>query len=176
MNSPSSVDLKLYAHLALLLSPVLPNPLLANLLRSTYPALTQHHDRLSHLLFPSADPSDLWSSIPRLPRTEARTWSESLSSLLPTGWQGTPSTAKPESGKRKAKSKKEKEFERARWLWFAGAGLGMVTYLFASGIVSIQFGSDDDDENEEDTDDEDGDEEDNEEEVIVLEVDEDDED
>jgi sorting and assembly machinery component 37 len=42
--------------------------------------------------------------------------------------------------KAKAKTSKDKAFERARWAWFATAGFGMIAYLFASGIVQIDFG------------------------------------
>jgi sorting and assembly machinery component 37 len=37
------------------------------------------------------------------------------------------------------KTSKDKSFERARWAWFATAGTLMLGYLFASGIVQIEF-------------------------------------
>jgi sorting and assembly machinery component 37 len=110
------VDLRLYAHLALLLTP-LPNPLLADLLRSTYPALVRHHDRISALL---PDP-------PRIaPSTPSTSWWDMF-------------TSSPKSKANSTKTSKDKSFERARWAWFATAGFGMIAYLFASGIVQIEF-------------------------------------
>jgi sorting and assembly machinery component 37 len=112
------VDLRLYAHLALLLTP-LPNPLLADLLRSTYPALVNHHDRISALL---PDP-------PRIaPSTPSTSW-----------WDMFTSSPKSKSKTTTTKTSKDKSFERARWAWFATAGFGMIVYLFASGIVQIEF-------------------------------------
>jgi sorting and assembly machinery component 37 len=112
----STVDLRLYAHLALLLTP-LPNPLLADLLRSTYPALVRHHDRISALL---PDP-------PRIaPSTPSTSWWDMF-------------TSSPKSKANTTKTSKDKSFERARWAWFATAGFGMIAYLFASGIVQIEF-------------------------------------
>ena len=51
--------------------------------------------------------------------------------------------SKSKEKKTSPKSKKERDFERIRWLWFAGAAGGMITYFFASGLVSIDFGEDD---------------------------------
>lgn len=52
----------------------------------------------------------------------------------------------PTKPKSKAKTPSEKKFERGRWAWFAAAGVGMVTYLFASGIVEIDWGGQGDEE------------------------------
>jgi sorting and assembly machinery component 37 len=114
----STVDLRLYAHLALLLTP-LPNPLLADLLRSTYPALIRHHDRISALL---PDPPRIAPSAP------STSW-----------WDMFTSSPKSKSKATNPKTAKDKSFERARWAWFATAGFGMLVYLFASGIVQIEF-------------------------------------
>ena len=119
----STVDLRLYAHLALLLTP-LPNPLLADLLRSTYPALVKHHDRIAALL-------------PEPPRIALSTPTKSWWDLWPGSASGS-SDPKAKSAKT-TKTSKDKSFERARWAWFATAGLGMIAYLFASGIVQIDF-------------------------------------
>lgn len=116
----STVDLRLYAHLALLLTP-LPNSLLADLLRSTYPSLVNHHDRISALL----------PDLPRIaPSTPSTSW-----------WDMFTSSPKSESKSKTTtpKTSKDKSFERARWAWFATAGFGMIAYLFASGIVQIEF-------------------------------------
>lgn len=119
--------MQLYAHLAVILTP-LPNPLLADLVQTTYPVLVQLHDRMKASLPdpPRIDPP---------PRTD--TWWDTLT------FQS--SAAKP---KTKPKTSSEKKFERGRWAWFAAAGLGMVTYLFASGIVEIDWGGQDVDDEE----------------------------
>jgi len=116
LGRPSNVDLRLYAHLALLLTP-LPNSLLADLLRSTYPSLVNHHDRISALL---PDPPRIAPSTPSTSRWD-------MFSSSPKSKTTTPKTSK------------DKSFERARWAWFATAGFGMIAYLFASGIVQIDF-------------------------------------
>ena len=85
---------------------------------------------------------------------------------------------------KKAKSEKEKRFESGRWWWFAGVAVAFVSYVFASGIVAIDFGGEDDEDEEHivqsrrilpvhDDDDEEDDEEDEEE---LLDDDDDDED
>jgi sorting and assembly machinery component 37 len=122
----STVDLRLYAHLALLLTP-LPNPLLADLLRSTYPALVEHHDRIAALLPES----------PRItPSTPTKSWWDL--------WPGSSSVSGAGSSKPKntktTKTSKDKSFERARWAWFATAGFGLIGYMFAAGIIQIDFG------------------------------------
>lgn len=45
-------------------------------------------------------------------------------------------------------SKRDRDFVTARWLWFAGAGGAMLTYLFATGLVSFDFGDEEDEEEE----------------------------
>jgi sorting and assembly machinery component 37 len=51
---PSSLDLALFSQLTLVLSTNLPNPLLSNLLRETYPVLVAHHDAVLSAVFPAA--------------------------------------------------------------------------------------------------------------------------
>lgn len=141
----------LFAHVTLLLTPRWPNPLLANLLRQSYPRIVAHHDRIKALLFPSWD-------VPRIEAPPGASWLDTV-----TSW----------GGEGRTKSAAEKRFERGRWAWFVGAGIAMVGYLLASGVVRVEFGneqapSDDEDEDEE----EDGDA-DQEDEIIVIEEDED---
>ena len=115
--------LTIFAHLALLLTPTFPNPLLSTLLRSTFPALVSHHDRLLAVLFPG---DSSWSTVPRLPQPNKveSSWSEWVSSF----WSAEP---------RKTQiSKREREFGRARLLWFSGASLAMFTYLLVSGMLT----------------------------------------
>lgn len=101
----------------------LPNPLVADLIKSTYPVLVKLHDRIQALL---PEPTRIAP-----PPPESKTWREYLSF-------GSSTTAESKS-KSKGKSTSEKKFERARWAWFATAGLGMITYLFASGILVLDY-------------------------------------
>ncbi|WVQ77282.1 hypothetical protein IAR50_006966 [Cryptococcus sp. DSM 104548] len=138
---PTTPDLHLFSLLTFLLSPTLPNPFLPSLLRTSYPSLIAHHDRLlTHL---SLD----WSSFSLLrPRiAKSPTWAETLSSYIPGPSSAPKATDKKEKEKeKKEKTSKEKSFERGRWLWFAGAAVSMVSYLFWSGIVA--YGEFDDEE------------------------------
>ena len=120
----STVDLRLYAHLALLLAP-LPNPLVADLLRSTYPALVDHHDRIAALL---PEP-------PRIaPSTPSTSW-----------WDMFSSSSSSKSKDVKSKTSKDRSFDRARWAFFATSGIAMIAYSFAVGIIQIRSISDDED-------------------------------
>ena len=141
-NSPSSPDLQLFANLSLLLDVNLPNALLPNLLKESFPNLVAHHDKLSQRLFGA----DGWSSIKstlEVSSTQSTTWRETLSGLNPF-----------DSGSSTPKSKKEQDprdaaFVRGRWMWYLGAAAAMVTYVFASGLISIEIGGDEEDEEEE---------------------------
>ena len=127
ISNPTTADLRLYAHLAMILTP-LPNPLLADLIRSTYPVLVQLHDRIQALL---PEPT----RIEPTPRQSKSWWDTfSFASSSPPATKTNP--------KSKGKSASERRFEMGRWAWFATAGVGMITYLFASGIVSIDFEGD----------------------------------
>lgn len=153
-NRPTTVDLALFAQLAFVLAPTLPNPLLPNVLRSLYPSLVAHHDRLLERLFPS------WSTVPMvMSQTPARiTWGETFASWLPgpSRSQNQPSSSSSTDSKdnskgqngcpSKPKTDKQKAFERGRWLWFAGAAVSMVAYLFVSGVIALEFGDEEEDE------------------------------
>ncbi|ADV23740.1 Hypothetical Protein CGB_H0470W [Cryptococcus gattii WM276] len=151
---PTTLDLALFAQLALVLAPTLPNPLLSNILRSSYPSLVAHHDRVLKRLFSS------WSTVPMVVnQTPMRTtWVETFASWLPgpsksrTQPPSSSSTNSKADGKAqddpssKLKTDKQKAFERGRWLWFAGAAVSMVTYLLVSGVVAFEFGDEGEDE------------------------------
>lgn len=126
-SDPTTADLRLYAHLAMILTP-LPNPLLAELIRSTYPVLVQLHDRIQALL---PEPTRIEPT-----PIQSKSWWETFS------FASSSSPATKANPKGKGKSASEKRFEMGRWAWFATAGVGMITYLFASGIVSIDFEGD----------------------------------
>ncbi|OWZ35092.1 hypothetical protein LQV05_005965 [Cryptococcus neoformans] len=153
-EQPTTVDLAFFAQLAFVLAPTLPNPLLPNVLRSLYPSLVAHHDRLLERLFPS------WSTVPMvMSQTPARiTWGETFASWLPgpSRSRNQPSSSSSTDSKdnskgqngcpSKPKTDKQKAFERGRWLWFAGAAVSMVAYLFVSGVIALEFGDEEEDE------------------------------
>ncbi|WWC62209.1 uncharacterized protein I303_104804 [Kwoniella dejecticola CBS 10117] len=142
-DRPTTLDVALFAQLTFVLTPTLPNPLLPNLIRTAYPSLLSHHDRLLSLLF-----SDSWSSAPRTtapPRSE-QSYLESITSFISSPFS---SSSPPKTGngqKKEKKSDQEKRFERGRWLWFTGATVAMIGYLITSGMIKIEFGSGDDEE------------------------------
>ena len=127
-TSPTTLDLTLFAQLTLLRSISLPNPLLQNLIKTSFPALEAHHDRVLSVLFPE---SPAWSGIPRAPQpapTQTGIWDSAVS------WWAGPRTGR--SGK--SKDEGDEAFIRARWLWYAGAAGAMVTYLWSTGIVNAK--------------------------------------
>jgi sorting and assembly machinery component 37 len=156
--APSTVDLALFAQLALILLPPWPEPLLADLVRSTYPTLQAHTLRVLSLCFPPDHPS-VWPSRP-LRDSKSSGWSLLASSFsaLPTIakelWGRSPAAAAPGAAGADAKAaaaaaKKDRAFAVKRWLYVAGASVTFVVYVFASGLVQIG-GDDDDDEDFED--------------------------
>ncbi|CAD6583816.1 MAG: hypothetical protein TREMPRED_003658 [Tremellales sp. Tagirdzhanova-0007] len=151
-DRPTALDLRLFAQLTLILSIQLVNPLLPNLLNSSFSTLVSHHDRVRSVLFPGES-----GSLPYVPQPErvATSWSE---------WFASAWSTEPKRDGRSASSKRAKDFRRARWMWFAGAGGAMMTYLLASGLVKLESGG-----NEELEDDEEEVEED--EEILVVEAD-----
>jgi sorting and assembly machinery component 37 len=175
-RSPTTPDLLLFAHLSLLLTPTFPNPLLPDLIRSTYPSLSAHHDRVRSALFggarihadSSSDASaGAYAVIHRITLPPSPTLWESLSDTVSSWWAdtttGNGSGSASAGDKPRKKTAKEKEFERGRWAWFAAAGVGMVVYLLASGLVRVEYAGEGDDE-EEGEENEDGDEDEDEEE------------
>lgn len=113
-----------------------PNPLLAELLRSTYPTLVAHHDRVLKKLYPSG-----WGAVTRLPEPAKPTFTESVRLSLPA-WLGGTAEAKP--AERANEDPREKETARrlrkGRYMWFLGAGLAFISYVVYSGLIQIQFG------------------------------------
>lgn len=140
---PTSLDLQLYAHLSLLLSIPLPNPLLGDLVKSSFPGLAAHHARLSAII----------------------PWETFTPTLAPDVASRSAGTQKKTPN---SKSEKEKRFQRGRWLWFAGVAVAFVGYVLTSGIVAVEFGE----EGEEDDEEEDEEEE-EEESILPVEDDED---
>ncbi|WVQ99734.1 hypothetical protein IAU59_006876 [Kwoniella sp. CBS 9459] len=160
-DRPTTLDIALFAQLTFVLTPTLPNPLLPDILRASYPELIEHHDRLLSLLFPSGS----WSSIPiandgvtRQSQQRKQTYYDMFTSWIPYNGRATSGNGvNGKEAKKDGKSAKEKQFERGRWLWFAGATVAMIGYLLASGMVQIEIGgggSGDDEEEDEDEDEE----------------------
>ncbi|KLT45388.1 hypothetical protein CC85DRAFT_269159 [Cutaneotrichosporon oleaginosum] len=144
-KQPTSFDIALFAQLTLVLSVAWPNPLLANLLRDSYPTLVAHHDRVLKKLFPGG-----WGTISRLAPAPHPTLVESVRLYLPS-WLGGPSA----EGEKKKEAKDprdidtQKRLQRGRYLWFLGAGAAFISYILYSGLIEVHFGDDDDFEEEE---------------------------
>nr|ODN96631.1 hypothetical protein L204_03339 [Cryptococcus depauperatus CBS 7855] len=134
-DKPSTLDLALYSQLTLILKPTLPSSLFPNIIRKHYPSLVSFHERLAELIPLSEMPLQAQS----LPKQV--TWRETFKSWFPM----PNSVVQPA---KEVKTSKQRKMERGRWLWFTAAGLSMVTYLFASGIISINLGEENQDETE----------------------------
>ncbi|WWC89005.1 uncharacterized protein L201_003922 [Kwoniella dendrophila CBS 6074] len=148
-NKPTTLDLHLFAQLTFILTPTLPNPLLPNIIRSTYPTMIAHHDRLLSLLFPNSG----WNLVPRstVPPPPQKSYLESITSLFTISTASSRNNHGQSSNgekEKKGKSAEEKKFERGRWLWFTGATVAMIGYVLTSGLVSIEFGSESKEEEE----------------------------
>lgn len=144
-TAPTTLDLALFSQLSLILLPPFPDPLLADLIRSTYPSLQAHTLRVLSLCFPPDHP-DSWPFRP-LKDAKSSGWS-----LLSSSLSALPCIAK-ELWSRSSKptvvteqTKKAHAFALKRWLYIAGASATFVVYVFASGLVQI---GDDDEEDEE---------------------------
>ncbi|WOO81215.1 Metaxin-1 [Vanrija pseudolonga] len=148
-SRPSSLDLALFSQLTLVLSTNLPNPLLSNLLRETYPVLVAHHDAVLSAVFPGG-----WGAVQRLAPPPQPSLVDSLRLSLPKAAGGGGESSSPEVAGadpdevEKAKAK-ARQFAWGRYAWFAGAGIAFITYVLASGILAIDFGGDDLDYDEE---------------------------
>ncbi|ORX35620.1 hypothetical protein BD324DRAFT_602957 [Kockovaella imperatae] len=143
---PCSIDLWLFANLSLIITTSLPNPIFADLLRAEYSGLIHHHDRLLQLLFPVTSESrssnyvSSWNQTPTITSSTPKLslWQTIQASLT---WSSSPAEASPTSSRTEKKklNKSERDFRRARWLWYAGALGSMVVYLFASGLIQIEY-------------------------------------
>ncbi|KAL1411381.1 hypothetical protein Q8F55_002337 [Vanrija albida] len=173
-SMPTSLDIALFSQLTLVLSTNLPNSLLANLLRETYPVLAAHHDAMRATIFPGG-----WGAVRRLAPPSPPSFVESLKLSLPA-WAGgsaggsVPDASGLDADELEVKAKeKERQFAWGRYAWFAAAGVAFVTYALSSGLLSIDLSGDDLEYDEDD--DEDyihvpGFDEDGEEDDIVIEV------
>lgn len=145
-TKPTSLDVALWSQLSLVLSVEWPNAVLGDLLRSTYPTLVAHHDRVQKKL--GAWPERLATPAP--PSVVS-----SLREYLPS-WLGGPASEAKRDADAQRQAEKDKKFRYGRYAWFAGAGIAFITYILASGIVQIDFGDEEEwvDVEEEDDDEE----------------------
>jgi Glutathione S-transferase, C-terminal domain len=139
-SRPTSVDSVVFAHLALLLYPPLPQAVMASLLRSDFPSLVSHTDRMRATLFPistGTEPSSPhWpqirppTSVPLLVtlKSVSQTLISSFSDLFPM-----PSSPFPA----KKRSKEEEEFKKRRLWWATGVVVAFTTFALWNGIVSM---------------------------------------
>jgi sorting and assembly machinery component 37 len=149
MYSPTSLDIALFANLALVLDPALPDPLLANFIRAELPSLSAHHDRVLASLWPRG-----WDSVRRVTvgTAPAPSLGERVRSFLPS-WAGGPSStasrkASEEPGEQTSKDA-ARRLARGRWMWFLAVPFTVVVYLLASGVVEIDFSGEECEEEEE---------------------------
>lgn len=140
-GSPSSLDVALWAQLALVLDTDLPNTLLASFLTEQYPDLVNLHHRVQKTLFPDGWPARL---PPPVPPTLTETLTEAVS-----GWWPFRAAEQPADAEAAKKATEDTKFKYGRWAWFAGASAALVAYVLLSGIVVIDFGGEDDEWDEE---------------------------
>ncbi|WFD34309.1 hypothetical protein MCUN1_001148 [Malassezia cuniculi] len=137
-QQPSSVDAHLYAVLAPVLhGPQLPVALLAELLTSEFPRLVEHNERLHQLLWHDrwafervANPAP--SPVPDMRAVISETW-KSL-------WTRAPKEAAPPA---------PLSLRIGRAVWITSAIVGAIAWIFASGIVTIEYIDEDDEDDEE---------------------------
>lgn len=132
-DAPSSADAHMYALLApLLRGPELPVALLPNLLRTEFARLVDHNDRMHALLWSDAR----WA----FERTAnpAQSAMPSVSELVADAWRGL-WTRKP-----KAAPPAPLSLRIGRALWIAAAIIGPIAWIFATGIVTIEYVDEDD--------------------------------
>ncbi|KAF8911986.1 Tom37 C-terminal domain-containing protein [Gymnopilus junonius] len=110
----SSLDILIAAHISLLLNPPLPDPLLKDLITTSYPSLASHSQRIYDLAFQSVKATPV--ATPKPP---------SLWSLIPS-WPKRQSVRKPVG-------KEDVYYDRMTW-GFIGLALGsLAAYLFVVG-------------------------------------------
>ncbi|KAF8609984.1 hypothetical protein BDV93DRAFT_482949 [Ceratobasidium sp. AG-I] len=131
-DSPTSLDIILAAHILPLLYIPFPNLVLAPELRSSFPELASHADRV--LEHSQAEPA--------APVLSAPTVRSSLSTVF-QGWRKDMNVFAQEKDKGPA-AQKEASMRYGKWVFGLLAGVGSVVYLIATGIVS--FGSSEDEE------------------------------
>ncbi|KAG8709986.1 hypothetical protein FRC08_017789 [Ceratobasidium sp. 394] len=126
-NSPTSLDIIIASHILPLLYIPFPNPLLSTELRTSFPELSSHADRV--LEYSRTAPS-----APTLPAPTVRS---SLTTVL-NSWRRDMNVFAQEKEKGPA-AEKEASLRYGRWIFGLLAGVGSVVYLVATGIVSIKY-------------------------------------
>ncbi|KAG9102660.1 hypothetical protein FRC06_001493 [Ceratobasidium sp. 370] len=126
-ESPTSLDIIIASYILPLLYIPFPNSLLSTELRSSFPELSSHADRV--LEYSRKAPS-----APILPAPTVRS---SLATVM-SSWRRDMNVFAQEKGKGPA-ADKEASLRYGKWIFGLLAGVGSVVYLIATGIVSVNF-------------------------------------
>jgi len=134
-DRPTSLDVLLASRVLLLTAPPFPDPLIGDVLRTSFPTLITHAQLVLKTAFPTRPFSDNYTVLPNERPT--------LSSLLPPLsmlWE------RPRHAELKPKLADEVRFERGRWLWFGMAALGTIAYwVLTPQTFVLAFANSDDD-------------------------------
>ncbi|KAG9106330.1 hypothetical protein FRC07_008868 [Ceratobasidium sp. 392] len=127
-SSPTSLDIIIASYMLPLLYIPFPNPLLSTELRTSFPELSSHADRV--LEYSRTEPPARV-----LPAPTVRS---SVASVI-SSWRKDMNVFAQEKEKGPA-ADKEASLRYGKWIFGLLAGVGSVVYLFTTGIVSIQLG------------------------------------
>ncbi|QRV99937.1 hypothetical protein RhiJN_27956 [Ceratobasidium sp. AG-Ba] len=127
-DSPTSLDITIASHILPLLYIPFPNPVLSSELRTSFPELASHADRV--LEYSRTAPS-----APTLPAPTVRS---SISTVI-NSWRRDANVFAQEKEKG-PRAEKEASLRYGKWAFALLAGVGSIVYLLATGIVSISMG------------------------------------
>ncbi|KAG8748329.1 hypothetical protein FRC12_013859 [Ceratobasidium sp. 428] len=127
-NSPTCLDVVISSYILPLLYIPFPNLLLSTELRTSFPELSSHADRVLEY-------SRVAPSAPILPTPTVRS---SLGTVV-SSWRRDMNVFAQEKEKGPA-ADKEASLRYGKWIFGLLAGVGSVVYLLATGIVSVQLG------------------------------------
>lgn len=158
---PTSLDATVFAHLALLIYPTLPQPILSLLLSAEFQNLETHTHRMLYFMWPPSpsSPAPLPQPLPPRPEIPSRlqpipwpirrlqaspttlefVWT-AISSLPVALYEASPLSGVLSGGERtekKERSTSEKKFHRHRMLWFGGVGIALGIFAVANGMVQV---------------------------------------
>lgn len=141
-SAPTSVDARLYSLLAPLLYTELPIDILAGVLRKEFPRLVEHTQRMhAHLWHGERGWAFERVAVWPAPRVALPSW---------PSWAAIKAWARPARAAPKAPAEPAPPLpptlRYGRWLWAATALLGPVLYIWATGLVQIEYVDEDDDE------------------------------
>ncbi|QRV85878.1 hypothetical protein RhiJN_13896 [Ceratobasidium sp. AG-Ba] len=127
-DSPTSLDITIASHILPLLYIPFPNTVLSSELRTSFPELASHADRV--LEYSRTAPS-----APTLPTPTVRS---SFSTVI-NSWRRDANVFAQEKEKG-PRAEKEASLKYGKWAFALLAGVGSIVYLLATGIVSISMG------------------------------------